>query len=112
MTKDSGTWVKNKVDYVSEEAVYGQAARAQRAELALRWFEANAAWDMDTLIMINDEALVQTKRWPEKVVHELEVNPASGGYREAPGSHLPFDALCASTSLQRLQQPAAPPATH
>ena len=36
--------VKNEVDYVSEEAVYGQATRAQRAELALRWFEANAAW--------------------------------------------------------------------
>ena len=34
--------VKNEVDYVSEEAVYGQ-----RAELALRWFEANAAWDME-----------------------------------------------------------------
>ena len=42
--------VKNEVDYVSEEAVYGQATRAQRAELALRWFEANAAWDVvDTL---------------------------------------------------------------
>ena len=38
-------------------------------------------------------------------------NPASGGCREAPGSHLPFDALCA-LSLQRLRQPTAPPATH
>ena len=27
--------VKNEVDYVSEEAVYGQVARAQQAELAL-----------------------------------------------------------------------------
>ena len=59
--------------------------------------------------------------WPEKVVHRdlrkvpensapeprgLEVNPASGGYREAPGSHLLFDcaSTCASTSLQRLRQ--------
>ena len=31
-------------------------------------------------------------------------SPARGGYREAPGSHLPFDALRASTSLQRLRQ--------
>ena len=42
--------VKNEVDYVSEEAVYGQATRAQRAELALRWFEANAAWDVERIL--------------------------------------------------------------
>ena len=42
--------VKNEVDYVSEEAVYGQATRAQRAELALRWFEANAAWDVEWIL--------------------------------------------------------------
>ena len=60
--------------------------------------------------------------WPEKVVHRdlrkvsenLASEPRAGGAvppaettREAPGSHLPFDVLCASTSLQ----PTAPPAT-
>ena len=48
--------------------------------------------------------------WPEKVVHRdlrkvpensaprPRCSPASGGYREAPGSHLLFDALCASST--------------
>ena len=55
--------------------------------------------------------------WPEKVVHRIfekspktllpnrgswRCNPASGGYREAPGSHLLFDSTC--TSLRRLRQ--------
>ena len=36
--------IMREVSYVSEEAVDGQAMRAQRAELALRWFEADETW--------------------------------------------------------------------
>ena len=64
--------------------------------------------------------------WPEKVVHRdlrkvpensaperggWRCNPASGGYREAPGSHLLFD--CASILyVSTLHLATAPPATH
>ena len=59
--------------------------------------------------------------WPEKVAHRdlrkvpensaPRCNPASGGYREAPGSHLLFD--CASILyVSTLHLATAPPATH
>ena len=47
------------------------------------------------------------RKVPENLVPEprgLEVQSRQRGCREVPASHLPFDALCASTSLQRLRQ--------
>ena len=70
------------------------------------------------------QGLLQGQPWSEKVYRVVSVwlgisekspktqlpsggwrcSPSRGGYREAPGSHLLFDALCASTSL-RLRLP-------
>ena len=75
--------------YACEKGIQG-SLRQERGE-GLAWRGGRKRWCKGISAKSPKIQLPNQEGWRR--------SPARGGYREAPGSHLPFDALRASTSL-------------